>query len=133
MSLSAEELQSLKRFFADEPIVRLAYLFGSEATGRTMAESDVDVAVYLQDPRQEDRIWRRLTTLLGREVDLIRLDEAPATLVSAVLKRGVPLAMKDRDLHGRLYLGQTLEAEDFAEFASSYRAIAARSASLTPE
>ena len=127
------DLAALKQFFADQPGVLLAFLFGSAATNRRTHESDIDIGVFLQDSAEEDRIWRALTRHLQAEVDLVRLDQAPASLVSAILKQGLPLVIRDRGLYLDLMLDQTMEAEDFAEFARDFHAIARRSASLSPE
>jgi uncharacterized protein len=128
-----ELVERLRSFFSGEPSVILAYLFGSQATGRVMRESDIDVAVYLGDRTQEARLWRGVSERCERDVDLVLLNDAPATLVSAVLKTGVALAIKDRGLSLDLYLAVSAEAEDFAGFAVDYARVAARSRSLTPE
>jgi uncharacterized protein YutE (UPF0331/DUF86 family)/predicted nucleotidyltransferase len=64
--------------------VRLAYLFGSEAQRRTTSLSDVDVAIYLDepDPVQRSKVYSSLlfdlTRALGNgEVDLVFLNNAP--------------------------------------------------------
>lgn len=133
MNADTEQRQTLRAYFRTEPAARLAFLFGSEATARTTDESDVDVAVLLDRPPEERRIWRELTTLLGREVDLVPLNDAPATLVARAVRDGVALVIRDRRAYTRLLLESTLEAEDFAEFARDYRRIALRSRSLAPE
>jgi predicted nucleotidyltransferase len=43
-----------------EPEIVLSFLFGSHATGRSTAYSDVDVAVYLRHTKKEDRIWAEI-------------------------------------------------------------------------
>jgi uncharacterized protein YutE (UPF0331/DUF86 family) len=68
-----------------------------------------------------------------KDVDLVDLDEAPATLVSNVLKTGIPLVIKDRAAYWSLMLDKTLEAEDFCEFSQDFRRIYRRSSSLAPE
>lgn len=98
-----------------------------------MDESDLDVAVYLGDKDQEDRIWRDMSAILKKEIDMVPLNEAPATLVSNVFKTGIPLVIRDRNLYWRLYLEMSMEAEDFAEFATSYLNIFRNSKSLAPE
>jgi len=133
MNVTDEQLNTLREYFVGEPAVRLAFVFGSQASGRGVEESDFDIAVSLADRSHENRIWRKLSRRLGKEVDLIRLEDAPATLVSSVLKNGIPLVIRDRRLYWQLYLERTGEAEDFAEFARSYQAISARAMSLTPE
>jgi len=132
-----DEMRQLERklvaFFAGRRAVRLAYLFGSAAAGRATPESDVDIGVCLEDEQEETVLWRDLSRELKAEVDLVRLDVAPASLVSAVLKQGVPLVVRDRGFYLDLLLHRTMEAEDFATFADEFRKVALRSASLSPE
>lgn len=123
----------LKRYFEQEKAVELAFLFGSLATGKQMKESDVDIAVYLKNQNQESSIWRAVQRILQREVDLVPLNSAPATLVSNVFKRGIPLSIKNRNLYWKLYLHASLEAEDFGDFAHDYWKISQRAQSLSPE
>lgn len=120
------DIKPLAEYFSKEPSVLLAYLYGSFAKG-------IDISVYLKDAAQEDRIWREVTEILQKEVDLISLNDAPSTLISNVLKTGTPLVIKDRNLFWNLYLEKTLEAEDFAEFAEDYWRIYQRSQSLSAE
>ncbi len=61
------------------------------------------------------------------------MNGAPETLVSSVLKTGLPLAVRDPGLRMRLYLETTIAAEDFSAFAEDYRSIRERSSSLSPE
>jgi len=131
--MDPQKIQILEQYFEKEPDVVLAFLFGSTAKGRETEDSDVDIAVYLKDSSEEDRIWREATRLLQKEVDLVMINEAPATLISQVFKTGIPLAIKDRTLYWELYLSKSLEAEDFAEFTQSYWEIYQRAKSLTPE
>lgn len=133
MTTTAELVERLSAFFACEPSVVLAYLFGSHAKGRQMPESDLDIAVLLADTTQENRLWRDVSSLCGCDVDLVVLNDAPATLVSAVFKTGVVLSDKDRGLSLDRYLAASAEAEDFAEFAVDFARIARRSSSLSPE
>lgn len=126
-------IEQLKEYFERKPDVLLAFLFGSVAKSRETEESDVDIAIYAGEKGQQDRIWRDIESLAGKEVELIRLQEAPATLVSSIFKTGIPLTTKDKNLYWKLYLAKTMEAEDFSEFAKSYWDISQRSLSLNPE
>lgn len=83
--------------------VVFARLFGSQATGRTHARSDVDVAVWLREPY--DRATFRplldliapVTHALGRDdVDIVILNEAPLRLAFNAL-RGELLFSRDED------------------------------------
>ncbi|MEK7122728.1 MAG: HepT-like ribonuclease domain-containing protein [Patescibacteria group bacterium] len=127
------KMRELKKYCENDKDIILAFLYGSQARGTEMDESDFDVAVLLTRSDQEDRVWRDLSRMVDSDVDLVALDRAPATLTSNVLKTGIPLTIKDRGQYLDLYLEKTNEAEDFTGFAKSYREIADRSHSLTPE
>jgi len=99
--LKSKEFVLLKKYFEKEPSVLLAFLFGSFAKGVEMKESDFDVAVYfknyhplssplaqLKKPKAirelERKIWFKITQLIHKEVDLVCLNEAPASLISDI-------------------------------------------------
>lgn len=128
-------IEQLKEYFERKPDVLLAFLFGSVAKSRETEDSDVDIAIYgLEEGQgQRNRICQDLESLVGRGIDLIRFQEAPATLVSSIFKTGIPLTIKDKNLYWKFYLAKTMEAEDFSEFAKSYWDISQRSLSLNPE
>lgn len=79
--------------------VRLALLFGSRARGQARSDSDIDVAVLLDDEAaRADRgaTVRRIVAELGRTVssshlDLVVLNDAPALLRQRVLRDGIVL------------------------------------------
>jgi len=87
----------------DRENVVAAYLFGSQATARVGALSDVDVAVWVEPTRDPETRWtlradllRSATEALGTEaVDLVLLNEAPPLLAHAVMRDGVLLLERD--------------------------------------
>lgn len=113
----AQVEETLREFFesCDEPVV-CAYLFGSVARGEPSAE-DVDVAILyeralpqtLESPHFE--IASRLESELGRRVDLVDLDRAPADLVHRVLRDGRLIV--DRDPSRRIAFEVRLRNEYF--------------------
>jgi uncharacterized protein YutE (UPF0331/DUF86 family)/predicted nucleotidyltransferase len=125
--------EDLKRYCEADQSIVLAFIFGSWVKGLAGEDSDIDFGVYLKDPAREDEIWMDLSRILEKEIDFIVLNDAPATLVSNVLKTGIPVAIKDRKLYLDLYLTTTLEAEDFSQFTQEYWKIYERSKSLPPE
>jgi len=129
-----KKIKALKEYFEKEPKVVLAFLFGSFAKGKAVKESDYDIAIYLKgkDRRKKIKIWLALQRILEREVNLVLLDEAPATLVANVFYHGIPLSIKDKKLYWELYLSKTAEAEDFLGFLEDFWRIYKRSKSLTP-
>jgi|ERR1700682_2572360 len=73
-------LSSLREALRTEQNVRFALLFGSTATGLDTPASDVDVLVDLRDASL-DRVvdlTSKLTVLIGRRVDVLRLQDAQA-------------------------------------------------------
>ena len=80
-----------------------AYLFGSHARGKARPDSDVDVAVYIDEALADEGHWgyrAELTTDLmvalgANEVDVVVLNEAPILLYHRVLRDGVRLLSRD--------------------------------------
>jgi len=96
------DVAALTEYFAAQPDVIAAYLFGSRATGQARAESDVDVAVLLSEEDNVTRFERRLqmmaevSEICGREADVVVLNDAPPFLQNQVLKHGRLLCERDR-------------------------------------
>jgi predicted nucleotidyltransferase len=80
-----------------------AYVFGSTTTGSAGAHSDVDVAVYLGEPRPAASAFGYecdLASELMREVrtsriDVVILNDAPPLLYHRVLRDGVRVLARD--------------------------------------
>lgn len=92
-------IRKLRSLFRNQPVT-LAYLFGSTAKGATGPLSDVDIAVLL--PRGHDltlnlrlRLLDRLVNILGRDVDLVILNEADPSLRYEVIRHGKLLYCRD--------------------------------------
>lgn len=76
--------------------VQDAYLFGSHATGRAQAHSDIDIAVWIDaEPPQTGRfgyaaeLTAHLIAALGtNDVDVVVLNRAPPLLYHRVLRDG---------------------------------------------
>lgn len=128
-----KKIKLLKKYFQKEPNVLLAFVFGSWARGRAMAESDFDLGVYLKDIKAEDEIGFQATRILDENVDLVVLNEASASLVSNVFKSGIPLTIKDKKLYWELYLRTSNEAEDFLYFLKDFCRIKEKAKSLNIE
>ncbi len=80
-----------------------AYLFGSTARGAVPPHSDVDVAVYLADPRPEasrfgysaDLSAELMRALGAPRVDVVVLNDAPPLLYHRVLRDGIRILARD--------------------------------------
>ncbi len=87
-------------YFAERHGVVAVYLFGSTAAGQATPASDVDIAVLYQRGQEpdfqlemDDKI--ELARLLGRDVDLIHLNQASPILRMQVLKKGKLVLNRD--------------------------------------
>ncbi|MDA3950939.1 MAG: DUF86 domain-containing protein, partial [Spirochaeta sp.] len=69
----------------------------------------------------------------GRNVDLLVLNRAPAAVCTSAVTTGVPVFIRDESICSRYLLAVTDVAIDFLETERDWRAIRARSASLSPE
>jgi len=120
-------IEALKRYFEAKEDVAFAFLFGSHADGSATSLSDIDIAVYFYPKRRrpvefeepiyyegEDEIWAELERLLGKEVELLVLNRAPATVAASAI-RGIPIAIKDWGLYLDFMEVITSEAIDFRE------------------
>lgn len=94
-------LRELRDALRTEPNVRLAVLFGSQATGRSTERSDIDLLVVLVDASaaRVAQTTGRLERRLGRDVQLVRLQDAEGapSLMADALEQGRVLV--DRDGH----------------------------------
>ena len=123
----------LIKYFEEEANIILAFIFGSVSKGFEGEDSDLDIGVYLRDKQEEGRIWRKISEITQKEIDLILLNDAAPTLISNILKTGVPVVIKDKKVYWDLFLEKTREAEDFHQFVEDYWRIYSGSKSLIPE
>lgn len=102
-------LATLRKALRTERRVRLAVLYGSVARGDEDADSDLDLLVSFAGERPHDayELGARLQRLVGRKVDVARLERTEATaplLLDRVLDEGRVLI--DRDGQWRALLGR---------------------------
>lgn len=136
-----KKIKLLREYFKKKPSVVLAFVFGSYVKGLAGEESDFDVAVYLisqfTKPEKirdvERKIWFEVSKIVEKEVDLVCLNNAPASLISNIFKSGIPLKIGDKKLYWELYLTKSTEAEDFLNFVEDFWEIKKRAKSLAKE
>lgn len=104
-----------------------AWLFGSRARGRERAGSDVDLGILLRDdppPTLEGLrldLQDDLAGALGRPVDLVVLNRAPADLVHRVLRDGELLIENDPSRRVRFEVARRAEYFDLLPVLRRYR------------
>ncbi|MFC3958825.1 type VII toxin-antitoxin system MntA family adenylyltransferase antitoxin [Halovivax cerinus] len=95
------DLDTIRGVLADRP-VRLAVLFGSQATGITDAQSDVDIAVELMEEAHGDASQIRMELLVALSIALDRND-IDLSLISDLTPRVGLAAFTE----GQLIVGST--------------------------
>jgi predicted nucleotidyltransferase len=93
-------LSDLRAALRTEPNVRLAVLFGSQATGDATNRSDIDILVGLSDASaaRVAELTGRLERRLDRDVQLVRLRDAEddPSLMADALDKGRVLVDRER-------------------------------------
>jgi len=100
------------------PQVELAILFGSQASGRARADSDVDIAVML--PRamtasEKIAMVGDLALATGRAIDLIDLRTAGEPLLGQIIQHGTRLLGSD-ERYAQLVTRHLLDEADFMPY-----------------
>ena len=124
------------------PHLLFGFLFGSAAAGRLRSDSDVDVAVYQvsmgkleieveRDLEREADIQIAVERATQRNVELLNLNAAPATVCAAAVLTGRPVLMRDAAFYFRYFLAVTAATSEFLRTEREFRAIRSRSRSLT--
>lgn len=125
--------RTLERAFSTSspPGVLAAWLFGSQAEGRAHRESDVDVAVLLDErtyPTAAERSEARVLIsawLVGalsfNDVDVVVLNGAPPLLGRKAVSDGVPVHVSDAERTRVWARDVQLRAADLAPFLARHR------------
>ena len=104
-----------------------AYVFGSVGRGEERPDSDVDVAVLLAEAPPatleglRGDLAEALERLVGRDVDLVILNGAPADLVHRVLRDGRLVLETDRGARVRFEVRRRQEYFDLLPILEEYR------------
>lgn len=129
---AGEMVMKLRKYLEKRNEVIMAFLFGSWAKGEAGIDSDMDIAVYFKPKtgvlewedskayyESEDFIWLEIERIVQREVDLLILNRAAATVAESAL-RGIPIIIKDRHIYMDFLLRITSEAIDFRGWVEGY-------------
>lgn len=111
-----ERLKGLKKFLEYKPDVIFAYLFGGLTKEKASPMADVDIAVYVKNPKRFDylKFYTELTNFLGTdEVDVVVLNNAPISLIGRILQSKKVLIDKEPFLRHRF---ESLKIREFFDF-----------------
>jgi len=111
-------IRQLTDFFYKQTMVEMAFLFGSEAKGKAISESDVDIAVWFREPYDDklaEKLWQEIERLINRNVDLITLNSCRPTIAWAAM-RGARLLIRNY----KFFIKQLLISSDEAEWLQEF-------------
>ena len=121
-------MRALQQWFeADAHGAAAVYLFGSVARDTSRPDSDVDVGVLLAKPPpstlegQPFDLADALERLLGRPVDVVVLNSAPADLRIRVMRDGQLVFESDASARVRFEVSTRNEAFDLEPILREYR------------
>ncbi len=106
--------KQLATFLSKYPEIKLAILFGSQATGNARANSDIDLALLAELPLSSDFklcLMQSIGVKFGRPADIIDLHSAPEPILGQVFK-GIKL-YGDNTLYAKLLTKHLLNSADF--------------------
>lgn len=125
--MTADLPDRLRELLAGRDDLAAAWLFGSRARGTARESSDVDLAVLLCDDPPETLegllldLQDDLAGALGRPVDLVVMNRAPADLVHRILRDGELLIERDRSRRVRFEVARRAEYFDLLPILERYR------------
>lgn len=122
--MNRELLQNITKKLRRDKRIIFAYLYGSAARGDMREDSDVDIAVFLQDPEDDPllgaSISLELEEITGRSVDVRIINHAPAIFINQVLKDGKLLLSGDDQLRVNFEVRNMNEYLDFLPLINEY-------------
>ena len=104
--LTKEDRQKISEYLSGQKKIDVAYLFGSQSTGKAGILSDIDIAVLFDKKiSKEDRFNEKLTIagelgslLKSNKVEVVDLNSAPPALrFSAIEKRDILFVRSDSE------------------------------------
>lgn len=96
-----------------------AYIFGSLVTGNFRNDSDIDLAIFINDEissAEYMEIKMRLTEVSKREIDLIILNSATTLLKFEVYRKHVLLFTRDRNKESEFKIKTLFEYNDMKKY-----------------
>lgn len=104
--------EKLIKYFENNEKVIMAFLYGSYAREHAMADSDVDIAVFMKgdySSQDVDQVWDDVAALLKKDVEILVLNDAKEGIAWSAI-RGIPLVIKDWKLYLNYMLSVSFEA-----------------------
>ncbi|APM39265.1 type VII toxin-antitoxin system MntA family adenylyltransferase antitoxin [Clostridium kluyveri] len=105
--------------------IKFAYIFGSQANGRALKNSDIDIAIYFEEKSSlieeayiRGDIIEEGKAFFKKDVDIVSLDNAPLLLKYEIIYNGI--VIKDHDEIGDFESLALREYFDFKYYSDIY-------------
>lgn len=127
--LTREQISRLDTVFRKHAEIVLAYLFGSQATGRVSPMSDIDIAILFRDDLSVSgrfRLQLRLISAIGEilqrnDIDVANLNSSDVVLRYQVLKKGKLLYCANHAKKNEFFVDTLCEYFDAEPMRELYR------------
>lgn len=120
MNFSCDQaLRDIGAYLSHQPGMRLAVVFGSMASGRATASSDLDLAVLAERPldgQSRQALLRDLGEHFGRPVDLMDLATAGVPSVRSALLGGKVVYSADANVYPAQISRMLFDSADFLPY-----------------
>ncbi|MEK7308027.1 MAG: nucleotidyltransferase domain-containing protein, partial [Nitrospirota bacterium] len=115
------DIKRIINYFKDRDEISALYIFGSAVNGKEIAESDVDIAVLINDHKKGRRTYESLRKtyyaaspkLSIRPVDIVIMNTAPPFLKHRIIKTGKVLFDRNKRLRTRFTANAIIEYFDY--------------------
>jgi uncharacterized protein len=107
--------QTLRAVLGHFPDVQLCMVFGSAASAKMSAGSDLDVAVAAAGPLSSEmrlKLIEALSTAANREIDLVDLRAVSGPILRQALSKGTVVQNRDKTLYANLISRMLLDQAD---------------------
>ncbi len=116
-----DDIRRITDYFKDRDEVSAIYIFGSAARGKETAESDIDIAVLIDDRKKGRKTYESLKKeyysaspkFSLRPIDIVVLNTAPPFLKHRIIKTGKVLFDRNRRLRVRFVANAIIEYLDY--------------------
>lgn len=116
-----DDIRRITDYFKDRDEVSALYIFGSAAGGKETAESDIDIAVLINDRKKGRKTYESLKKAYYsaspkfslRPIDITVLNTAPPFLKHRIIKTGKVLFDRNRRLRVRFVANAIIEYLDY--------------------
>lgn len=116
-----DDIRRITDYFKDRDEVSALYIFGSAAGGKETAESDIDIAVLINDRKKGRKTYESLKKAYYsaspkfslRPIDIVVLNTAPPFLKHRIIKTGKVLFDRNRRLRVRFVANAIIEYLDY--------------------